>query len=185
MGADSTAHRHADDRAQYGVPSIRLAATFWGTNSRLRVQRSERELFVLSTDVQPLRKCRRHTHSNTWLPTWRRRGWLRQPAEHLAFERRPRAGPDRPSRLQRQPERYGMVSFSVGHRTASRVHGSYQPRLQCAFAATSLFVRRRTHARFLAEPGELLESCILLVREPVWAEQPSEDPFGVPDRIAG
>src|SRR6202522_2601152 len=185
MGADSTAYRHIDDRSQYGVPSIRLAATFWGANNRLRVHRSEWELLVLSTDVQPLRKYKRHTHRDTWLPAWRRRGWLRQPAEHLALQRRPRAGPDRPSRLQRQPERYGMVSFSVGHRAASRVHGSHQSGVQCAFAATSLFVRRRTHARFLAEPGELLQPGFLLVRKLVWAKQPSEDPFGFPDRIGG
>src|ERR1700728_2072294 len=163
MGADSTAYRHTDDRSQYGVPSIRLAATFWGESNRLRVQRSEWELLVLSTDVQPLRKCQRYTHGDTWLPPWRRRGWLRQPAEHLALQRGPRAGPDHPSRLQRQPERCGLVSFSVGHRAASRVHGSHQPRVQCAFAATSLFLRRGTHARFLAEPGELLQPGFLLV----------------------
>src|ERR1700683_3249410 len=183
MGADSTTHRHADDRSQYSVPSLRLAATFWGANDRLRVQRSKRELFVLSTDVQPLRKCQRHTHGDTWLPAWRRRGWLRQPAERLALQRRPRAGPDRPYRLQRKPERYVLVSFSVGHRAASRVHGSHQPSVQCAFAATSLFVRRRTHARFLAKPGELLQPSVLLVCKLVWSEQPPEDPFGVPDRI--
>ena len=43
------------------------------------------------------------------------------------------------------------------------LHGSHQPRVQCAFAATSLFVRRGTHARFLAEPGELLQPGVLLV----------------------
>src|ERR1700692_1887175 len=185
MGADSTAHSHGDDRSQYGVPSTRIAATFWGANDRLRVKRSEWELFILSTDVQPLRKCQQHTHSDTWLPAWRRRGWLRQPAEHLALERRPRAGPDRPSRLQHQRERYGMASFPVGHRPASRIHGSHQSSVQCAFAATSLFFRCRTHARFLAEPGELLQPGVLVVRKLVWAEQPSEDPFGFPNRIAG
>jgi Carboxypeptidase regulatory-like domain len=72
-------------------------------------------------------------------------------------------GPDHPSRLQHQPERYGMASFSVGHWAAIRVHGSHQPSVQCAFAATSLFVRRRTHTRFLAEPGELLQPGVLVV----------------------
>src|ERR1017187_7649117 len=147
MGKDSTAHRHADDRSQYGVPSIRLAATFWGTNSRLRVQRAESELFVLSTHVLALWKCQRHTHGDTGLPAWRRRGWLRQPAEHLALQRRPRAGTDGPRRLQHQRERYDLVSFSGGHWAASRVDGPHQPAVQCDFAAAPLLVCGRTHAR--------------------------------------
>jgi len=38
MGADRTAHRHPDDRSQSVIPTIRLAATFWGSTNRLRVQ---------------------------------------------------------------------------------------------------------------------------------------------------
>ena len=125
--------------------------------------RSPMRMFVLSTDVFALWKYQRHTDRDTWLPAWRRRGWLRQPAERLALQRRPRTGADRPPRLQHQPERYGVVSFSVGHRAASRVHGSHQPGVRCVFAAASLFVRGRTHARLLAEPGELLQSGVLLV----------------------
>src|SRR5208282_600919 len=109
MGADRAADRHADDRSQSGFPTIRLGAAFWGTNRRLW-QRAE--LLVLSTDVQSLWKYQRHTHRDTWLSTWRCRGWLRQPAERLAHQRRPRAGADGPCRLQHQRERYDLVSIA-------------------------------------------------------------------------
>ena len=82
------------------------------------------------------------------------------------------------------PERYGLVSLSVGHRSASRVDGSYQPGVRCVFPATPLFFRGRTHARLLAEPGELLQSGVLLVREPVRAKQPAADTFGVSDCVS-
>ena len=39
MGADRTAHRHADDRSQCGIPTIRLEPAFNRSTNRLRVQR--------------------------------------------------------------------------------------------------------------------------------------------------
>ena len=74
---------------------------------------------------------------------------------------------------------------SGGQRLASRVDRPHQPSVRCVFAAAPLFFRGRIHARFLAELGELLQSCVLLVREHVWANQPSEDALGVSDCVAG
>ena len=156
-----------------GIPTIRAAATSFCLGP------------VLSADVLPVWKHQRHTDRDTWMPAWRRRGWLREPAERLALQRRPRTGADGPRRLQHQPERYGLVSVSVGHRSASRVDGSHQPGVRCVFPATPLFFRGRTHARLLAEPGELLQSRVFLVREPVWAQQLAADTFGVSDRVTG
>ena len=144
--------------------AIRLAATSVGSNNRLRVQRAECRIVPFYQQMFTLYGNTSGTPTAVLgCPLGVAGGRLRQPAERLALQRRPRAGPDRPRRLQHQPERYGLVSFSVGHRAASRVHGSHQPGVQCAFAAASLFVRRRTHARLLAEPGELLQSGVLLV----------------------
>ena len=139
---------------------------------------------VLSADVLALWKYQRHTHRDTRLSA-RGRGGLRQPAKRFALQRRPRTGADRPRRLQHQPERYDLVSFSGGHRPASRLDGPHQPCVRCGFSAAPLFVRGGIHARLLAEPGELLQSRILLVRKPVRAKQLSEDTFGFPDRVAG
>ena len=111
------------------------------------------------------------------------RGWLRQPAKRLALQRRSRAGTDRPRRLQHPPERYGLVSFSGRHRGASCIYRSHQFFVRCDFFSTSLLVCSRLHARLLAEPGELLQSGILLVRKPVRAKELAEDAFGFPDRV--
>ena len=59
------------------------------------------------------------------------------------------------------------------------------PIFNALLAAASLFVCGRTHPRLLAAPGELFQSGVLLVREPVRAERLSEDTFGLPDRITG
>ena len=75
--------------------------------------------------------------------------------------------------------------FQVDTGAAGRLHRSHQPSVQCGLSAASLFVRGRIHARLLAEPGELLQSGVFLVRKLVWAEQPSEDAFGFSDRVAG
>src|SRR5208282_1930593 len=103
-------------------------------------------------------------HSGTGQSAERKR--LRQPAERFALQRRPRTGTDGPRRLQHQREGHRMVSFSGGQRSASRVHGSHQPGVQCVFAAASLLARRGIHARLLAELGELLQSGVLLLRGP-------------------
>ena len=99
------------------------------------------------------------------------RKWLRQPAEHFAFERRPRAGADGPHRPQHRREQHGLVPLSVRHRPAGCLHGPDQSAVQRDLVATALFVRGRIHTRVLAEPGELFQSGILLVREPVRAQR--------------
>ena len=110
---------------------------------------------------------------------------LREPQRRLAFQRRPRAGPDRPHRLQHQPEQHGLVSLPGRHRRAGRLHRPHQPALQFDFAATAVLLCRRLHARLLPEPGQLFQSGIFLVREPVRAEQLSGDAGGISDRAAG
>ena len=80
------------------------------------------------------------------------------------------------------PERHHLVSFSGGHRAASRLHRPNQSLIQCHFAAAAVLVRGGIHARVLAEPGELLQSGVLLVREPVRAKRLSADARGFPDR---
>ncbi len=57
--------------------------------------------------------------------------------------------------------------------------------IQCLFPAAALLVRGGIHARLLAESGELLQSRILLVCEPVCAEQFSRDAGCISDRVAG
>ena len=113
------------------------------------------------------------------------RGGLRQPAERFALQRRPRTGADGPHRLQHQTKGHGVVSFSVGHRSASGVDGPDQSAVRCVFAAAAVFIRGGTHACFLAEPGELFQSGVFLVREPVWSKRLSENAGGFPDRAAG
>ena len=143
---------------QYVLQQLPLGATLCGSAIR-RACPFYQQMFSLYGNT------RRHTH-------WRyldcplrrrRRKWLREPAKRLALQRRPRTGADRPNRLQHQPERYGLVSFSGGHRAAGRLHRSHQPFVQCAFSAASLFVRGRIHARLFAESGELLQSRVFLV----------------------
>ena len=60
-------------------------------------------------------------------------------------------------------ERYDLVSFSGRHGRASCLHRPHQPAVRCGSPAASLLLRGRIHARVLAEPGELLQSRILLV----------------------
>ena len=61
------------------------------------------------------------------------------------------------------PERHRVVSFSGGHRAASCLHRPNQPLIQCHFAAAAVLFRGGIHARVLAEPGELLQSGVLVV----------------------
>ena len=88
---------------------------------------------------------------------------LREPARRFALQRRPRTGADGPHRLQHQPQRHYMVSLSGRHRTASCLHGSNQPLFNAISPQPLYSFRGRIHARVLAEPGELLQSGVLLV----------------------
>ena len=88
---------------------------------------------------------------------------LRQSAKCFALQRRPRAGADRPHRLQHQHEQHRMVSFSSRYGCAGCLHRPDQPAIQLHFSAAALLVRGWIHACVFAESGELLQSGILLV----------------------
>ena len=60
-----------------------------------------------------------------------------------------------------------LVSFSGRHGPAGGVHGPDQSVVQRRFSAAAVFVRHRIHARVFAESGELFQSGVFLVREPV------------------
>src|SRR5271155_3260758 len=76
MGADRAAHRDTHDCSQSGFPAIRIAATSLCIDP------------FLSADVFAIWEHRRYSDRDTGMPTWRYRGWLREPAERLAFQRR-------------------------------------------------------------------------------------------------
>ena len=188
MGADRPAHRHPHDRAHARVSKLRAAATATRRNGhrhRLELPRRAATGAVLSEDVFALSEIRRGRRSPCWaVPLMRRqprggqsrqRQRLRQPPDCLALERRPRTGANRADRLQHQREEHRLVPLSVRHRTAGRLDRSHQSPLQRRFAATLIFVRVRLHAHLLAEPGELFQSCILLVSEPVRPDGPAAD----------
>ena len=124
------------------------------------------------------RRSRRGRQSSQWKR-------LRQPAERFAFERRSRAGANRAHRLQHRHHEHGLVPLSVRHRTAGRLHRSDQSDLQRHLSAAALLLRRRLHARVLRASGELLQSRVLLVFEPVRTGRLRENIGGVSHRAGG
>ena len=113
VGADRPAHRHAYNRPQPRIPTICLAATSaWpeGCQRQCSLPRRAARGSVLS-EMFSLYQNTGGTPTR-YLVVRIAGGWLRQPAERLALQRRSRTGADRPHRLQHQPERYGLVSFS-------------------------------------------------------------------------
>ena len=127
---------------------------------------------VLSENVLALPQHERYASRRSWLPIrfrrWRardfqRRKRLRQSSKRLSFERRSRAGPDRPRRLQHQRKEHHVVSLPDRQRAPSCIHRSDQSSLQRNFSAAALFLRRRLHARLFAKPRQLFQSRLLLV----------------------
>src|SRR5208337_207017 len=183
MGADRIADRHTGNGPQRCIPAICAAATAprWDRfRHRIEIPRRAATRALLPEDVRPLPEYERNTPGCARLPlqcgrkrcAWKstEREWLRQPSERLAFQRRPRTGPDGAHRLQHRSRRYDLVSLSGRHRLTSRLHRSDQPLVQCDLAATAVFLCRRLYARLFPEPGELLQPGFLLVRESVWAQ---------------
>ena len=124
-----------------------LAATSWGATDPAAVYRRAATGSVLSADVLAVWK-HGGRHRRTGCPFnamalplgSAERKWLREPAKRLAFQRRPRTGADGPHRLQHQRERYGMVSFSVGHRVC-------KPRTRTPSTLCSMRFRRSLSTR--------------------------------------
>ncbi len=117
------------------------------------------------------------------IATERRR--LREPARRVAFKRRSRAGADRAHRLERRPERHGVVSLSGRHRIAGRLYRSDQSAVRRALAAAAVFLRGGLHAHFLAERGELFQSRIFLVFQHLRSERFPANARRVSDRASG
>ena len=85
----------------------------------------------------------------------------------------------------------GEAEACLNNSEEERVIAATQPcisvwnRQECIDLRPSEETHKWTGQRLLPEPGELLQSGVLVVRKPVWAKQLSEDAFGLPDRVAG
>ena len=172
----ASAYLYDRDRSQRRVPAVRFAATssrWHRLRYRIALCACAANGAVLSKDVFAVREHQRNAagrarvsfqfgrQSSFGQPSERER--LRESERRFALQRRSRTGADGPHRLQHRPQRHHVVSFSGGHRTASCLHGSDQPTIQCHFPAAAVLFRGWIHARVLAEPGELLQSGVLVV----------------------
>src|SRR6266851_1206406 len=188
MGTHCAAHRHRCHGTYPGVSRFRVAET------RDRQSRPQAPGPIsgpalaaidtlLQTTVFSLRKHRRHARTDRRVSTQR---WirLRKRAKRFALERRSRTGPDGAHRLQYRPEKLQLVSLSDGYRSPSRLYRSHQSLVQRSFPATSLLARGGIHACFFAEPCELLQSGLFLVRKLVRALRFQENAGGVSHRAA-
>jgi hypothetical protein len=179
MGSHRLAHRHSRHGSHFSVPRSRPAAASprWHRfRHRLDLPAVAAIGAVLSKNVLALPQRERYASRRSWLPIrfprWRardfqRRKRLRQSPKRLSFERRSRAGPDRPRRLQHQRKEHHVVSLPDRQRAPSCVHRSDQSSLQRNFSPAALFLRRRLHARLFAKPRQFFQSRLLLVRQPL------------------
>ena len=84
-----------------------------------------------------------------------------------------------PHRLQHRSEEYRLVPVSVRYRTSGGLHRCNQSAVQRHFSAALLFLRGGPYACVLRTPGELFQSRVLVVPEPVRTRGFSEDAGGV------
>ncbi len=82
-------------------------------------------------------------------------------------------------------QQHGLVPFSGRHRTSGGLYRSHQSAVQRALAAAAVLFRFRLHTRVFVAPGQLFQSGVFLVREPVRPRQPAANARGFPDRPRG
>ena len=170
------------DRADAGVPELRPAATSAGRNrfrDRIAPTRPRRNW---CRSIRNCSRCIGTPAARRW-PCWAVRSTadgsagsrrsperqrLRQSAERFAFQRRSasRCRPPASTTTSTQ-NNTAWFRFQADTGLQAAYTDPINPLFDSALAAAALFVRGGLYARFLAEPGELFQSGIFLVREPV------------------
>ena len=111
---------------------------------------------------------------------------LREPPERFAFERRSASRCRRRASITTSmTNNIAWFRFQADTGLQAAYTDPINPLFNADLAAAAVFLRGRLHARVFAESGELFQSRVLLVREPVRPGRFAEDAGGVSHRPPG